>query len=174
MKQPDLLTKRLILRSFTVDDARDVQRLAGNFNVAKMTLNIPHPYENGMAEEWISSHKDKSELGVELNYAIVSLKLGILLGAISLIHIESTQSSMGYWIGEEYWSKGYCTEAGIALIDHAFITLSLKRIYALHLSSNPASGKVMEKMGMKHYNTEIRADRFNKPASVEFYEIEST
>ncbi len=174
MKQPNLLTKRLILRSFTLDDAHDIQRLAGNLNVAKMTLNVPHPYENGMAEEWISSHKEKSELGVELNYAIVSLKLGTLLGAISLIHIESTQSSMGYWLGEQYWSKGYCTEAGIALINHAFIALSLKRIYALHLSDNPASGKVMQKLGMKHYATETRADRFGKAASVEFYEIDST
>jgi len=120
MNQPNLLTERLVLRSFTIKDARDVQRLAGNINVAKMTLNIPHPYENGMAEEWINSHKEKSESGTQLSYAIESLNLGVLLGAISLTHIEPSQANMGYWVGEQYWGKGYCTEAGVALISHAF------------------------------------------------------
>ena len=95
----------------------------------------------------------------------------MLLGAISLIEIEPKQANMGYWIGEQYWDKGYCTEAGAALIDHAFSVLSLKRVYALHLFTNPASGRVMQKMCMKHYNTEQRTDRFGKPASMEFYEI---
>ena len=174
MNQPDLLTERLILRSFTTADARDVQRLAGNINVAKMTLNIPHPYENGMAEEWINSHKEKTQSGSQLSYAIVSLNLGVLLGAISLTHMEPTQANMGYWVGEQYWGKGYCTEAGVALVNHAFSALSLKRVYALHLSSNPASGKVMQKIGMRYYATEERPDRFGKPASMEFYEIECT
>ena len=95
MEQPYILTARLILRSFTASDARDVQRLAGNINVAKMTLNVPHPYENGMAEEWIESHKEKAESGTQLNYAIESLQLGVLLGAISLIEIEPKQTNMG-------------------------------------------------------------------------------
>lgn len=174
MNQPNILTERLILRSFITDDARDVQRLAGNLNVAKMTLNIPHPYENGMAEEWINSHKEKPQSGSQLSYAIVSLNLGVLLGAISLTHMERMQANIGYWVGEQYWGKGYCTEAGIALINHAFTALSLKRVYALHLSSNPASGRVMQKMGMKHYNTEKRPDRYGKPATMGFYEIECT
>ena len=174
MEQPYILTERLILRGFIAGDARDVQRLAGNINVAKMTLNVPHPYENGMAEEWIESHQEKTESGTQLSYAIESLQLGVLLGAIGLIEIEPTQANMGYWVGEQYWGKGYCTEAGVALIDHAFTVLSLKRVYALHLSINPASGRVMQKMGMKHYKTEQRTDRFGKPASMEFYEIECT
>ena len=174
MNQPNILTERLILRSFTLGDARDVQRLAGNLNVAKMTLNIPHPYENGMAEDWINSHMEKTGSGVQLSYAIESLQLGVLMGAISLTHMETTQANLGYWVGEQYWGKGYCTEAGKALICHAFDALSLKRVYALHLTSNPASGRVMEKIGMTHYATEERQDRCGKPASMEFYEIECT
>jgi ribosomal-protein-alanine N-acetyltransferase len=58
MIQPDLKTERLLLRRFRLDDASDVQKLAGNVNVSKMTLNIPYPYKPGMSEEWISSHQD--------------------------------------------------------------------------------------------------------------------
>ena len=50
MKQPILTTERLTPRSFNRDDASLVQKLAGNYNVSKTTLNIPHPYEDGMAE----------------------------------------------------------------------------------------------------------------------------
>ncbi len=64
-------TKRLLLRSFELSDAKDVQRLAGDRAIADTTLNIPHPYEDGMAEEWISVHRLKFEAGELSNFAIV-------------------------------------------------------------------------------------------------------
>ena len=50
---PPLLTERLLLRSFTLEDAQDVQRLAGDSDVASTLTNMPHPYEDGMDEEWM-------------------------------------------------------------------------------------------------------------------------
>ena len=57
MKQPEVNTKRLLLRGFLNKDAKDVQALAGNFKIAKTTLNIPHPYRDGMAKKWIETHQ---------------------------------------------------------------------------------------------------------------------
>jgi [ribosomal protein S5]-alanine N-acetyltransferase len=55
MKQiPRLETKRLILRPFENADAADVMRLAGDRAIADTTTNIPHPYREGMAEDWMS------------------------------------------------------------------------------------------------------------------------
>ena len=54
-KRPELKTDRLLLRPFTLADAPVVQRLAGDRDIAVNTLTMPHPYEDGMAEEWIGT-----------------------------------------------------------------------------------------------------------------------
>lgn len=59
------------------------------------------------------------------------------------------RAEMGYWIGKPCWNRGYCSEAAEALLKYGFETLGLNRIFAHHMSSNPASGKVMQKIGMK-------------------------
>jgi ribosomal-protein-alanine N-acetyltransferase len=55
-ERPTLETARSVLRPFILADAPDVQRLAGERDVASTTRNIPHPYANGMAEQWIRTH----------------------------------------------------------------------------------------------------------------------
>ena len=61
--QPTLETERLILRPFRLDDAKRVQLLAGRREIASTTLNVPHPYEDGMAEQWISTHESVFQAG---------------------------------------------------------------------------------------------------------------
>ena len=65
-KLPTLTTDRLVLRAFTLDDAPRVQALAGRMEIARTTLTIPHPYEDGMAEEWISTHAQDLRIRAQL------------------------------------------------------------------------------------------------------------
>ncbi len=154
IEQPILHTRRLILRPFTLADAADVQRLAGAYEIASTTAVIPHPYEDGMAETWISSHPGQLADGTGIVYAITLRGTGVLCGAVGLaLKPEHQRAELGYWIGVSYWGQGYCTEAAGALCDHGFRALGLHRILAMHLARNPASGRVMQKIGMRHEGT---------------------
>ncbi len=150
MKQrPTLETKRLILRPFELSDAKEVQRLAGDRAIADTTLNIPHPYEDGMAEQWIATHHPMVDAGELCNFAIVIEHSEELVGGISLTIVPRFQrAELGYWIGKPYWNNGYCSEAGRSVIDYGFGALNLNRIHASHFSRNPASERVLQKLGM--------------------------
>ena len=149
-EMPVLRTERLVLRPFALSDAADIQRLAGEWEIADTTLNISHPYEDGMAEEWIATHKPRFEEGKLCNFAITLRDSGDLVGAVGLVITRRfDHAELGYWIGKPYWGKGYCTEAARAVIGYGFTHLDLHRIHASHMARNPASGRVMENTGMK-------------------------
>jgi RimJ/RimL family protein N-acetyltransferase len=148
--RPTLLTKRLVLRPFRMEDAPEVQRLAGAREVAATTATIPHPYEDGMAEAWIASHRETAESGEDVVFAITLREGGALVGAIGMrVKPRHERAELGYWVGVPYWGKGYATEASRAMLDHGFGALGLRRIYAHHFVSNAASGRVLLKIGMK-------------------------
>ena len=149
--QPTLETERLILRPLHPSDAKQVQLLAGDRQIAATTMNIPHPYPDGVAEKWISSNESAYLEGKRVIFAITLKNSDLLIGAISLVNIvKNHQAELGYWIGVPYWNKGYCTEAGEAVLHYGFKEKGLNRIHACYLSSNPASGRVLEKLGMIH------------------------
>jgi RimJ/RimL family protein N-acetyltransferase len=147
--QPTLRTRRLVLRPFEAADAAIVQRLAGAAAVADTTLNIPHPYEDGMAEAWIQTHGPMYAGGEQAVFAITEAAAAVV-GAVGLrLELRHCRAELGYWIGVPYWGRGYATEAVQAVIAFGFTMLDLNRIDARHLSRNPASGRVMQKVGMR-------------------------
>ena len=146
---PTLATARLILRPFAPEDAGTVQLFAGDREVAATTINVPHPYPDGAAAAWINSH---AALWVErraMSLAITERATGALVGATGLaITAPDRRAELGYWIGRPYWNRGYATEAARAMVEYGFGPLGLHRIMARHLARNPASGRVLEKVGM--------------------------
>lgn len=151
---PTLITTRLILRPFTLDDAPAVKDLVGEWEIAETTGSIPHPYELEMAEEWISTHQEAFDKSEAVSLAITLKAQGELIGAIG-IHINNTHrlAEIGYWTGKPYWNEGYCTEAAGELLGYAFEELDLNRVQARHMTKNPASGRVMQKIGMIYEGT---------------------
>lgn len=156
LPQPSLYTARLRLRPLVSDDAPDVQRLAGDAAVASTTLNVPHPYLDGMAEGWIATLDDAFADDQIVTFGIVvrddgdeSDARGVLVGTIALrLELDDARADLGYWIGVPHWRHGYATEAVRAVLKYGFDTLRLHRIHASHLTRNPASGRVMQKAGM--------------------------
>ncbi len=148
-QQPTLETKRLVLRPFSLEDAKKVQQLAGDRRIAEMMLTIPHPYEDGMAEEWIPTLAEKFASGEMVDFAITLREGGTLVGAVGLtINKQHEKAELGYWIGADYWGQGYCTEATGAMVRFGFDYLQLNRVQGHHLTKNPASGRVMLKVGL--------------------------
>ncbi|MEY4527408.1 MAG: hypothetical protein RL768_1127 [Nitrospirota bacterium] len=161
---PTLSTERLLLRQFLPTDAPRIRELAGAKEIAAGTL-LPHPYEDGTAEEWIATQQKYFEAGTTLYFAITLTQGQAMIGSIGLDIVEAHRHArLSYWLGVPYWNRGYCTEAVAAVLSYGFRQLELNRIYSPHFLGNDASGRVLQKAGMtyegrmrEHY---FRFDRF--------------
>ena len=102
-----------------------------------------------MAEAWISEHANRFAKELSVDFAIELKSENILVGNISLMMSKAhCKAEIGYWIGEEFWNKGYCTEAMREVVRYAFEVRGLNKITCRHVMTNPASGKVMLKSGL--------------------------
>lgn len=148
--RPTLETKRLLLRPFFPSDAEVQQILANDREIAANTRTIEFPYPEGAALKWIEQHADMWKNGKSAIFAICLKSTGELTGAIGLEISEQDQNAeLGYWIGRDYWGQGICSEAAREVVRFGFETLAVNKIHAHHMTRNPASGRVMEKIGMK-------------------------
>ncbi|MGH1364464.1 MAG: GNAT family N-acetyltransferase [Calditrichia bacterium] len=146
---PVFHTERLTMRSFQLSDASEVQRLAGDYAIAKTTLGIPHPYPERAAEEWIGSLAESYRTNQLANFAITLREKKALIGSIGLIlTLDHKRAEAGYWIGKPYWRNGYASEALGAILYFGFHTLSLNRIHAQVFAGNPSSERVLIKNGL--------------------------
>jgi [ribosomal protein S5]-alanine N-acetyltransferase len=167
---PHLVTGRLLLRPFVPTDAPTVEQLAGAWEVADTTLSMPHPYPPGGATGWIGSHEAAWNAKEHLTLGICVAEMpDDIIGAITLtLAMAHARGELGYWIGRGMWGRGYATEAGRALVAFGFANLQLNRIQAQHFLRNPASGRVLEKIGMQregvHRQKYRRWERFEDVA----------
>jgi ribosomal-protein-alanine N-acetyltransferase len=145
-----LETDRLILKPPCVEDVEAIAAVATDWRVAEMTL-VPHPYLPADALVWIGRAKESWETHGFGGLAVFTRTGGIFIGAIGLRPKESPRhASSGYWFCPSVWGKGYATEALREILRFGFEVIGLERIEANHLLINPASGRVMEKAGLRH------------------------
>lgn len=140
-------TERLILRPLTEADIPELVPLIGDRRVAATTLRIPHPFREQDARDFLSSAAKENELrlGIRLRDG------GVFIGGMGLHpYAEHKRAELGYWLGVPYWGHGYATEAGRAVVKYGFEKCGLNRIFAGHFKHNPASGRVLSKIGMKY------------------------
>jgi RimJ/RimL family protein N-acetyltransferase len=151
IKQPTLETERLILRPFAPKDAPNLARLAGRREIADTTISIPHPYSEPQARQWLAGNVDLFGKGKVVVFGVQLKSDTKLVGSVGLrdIEAEHAQAELGFWIAIECWGKGYATEAACAVVTFGFEQLELNRIYAHHMVRNPASGRVLAKIGMQ-------------------------
>ncbi len=141
---PVLETKRLALRAPRLEDAKTVAMLANDRRIAENMPRIPHPYKVSDAEDFIAGANKASGNAVFL----ITLRDKTVIGGCG-VHPQEQTPSLGYWLGVNYWGKGYATEALHAVVDYAFTDLGHDALSASARVTNPASRRVLEKCGFQ-------------------------
>lgn len=137
-------TPRLLLRPGWGEDAPAVARAIADETVVRNLASAPWPYGMADAEAFLAAPRDPalpSFLITERTEAAPRI-----VGACGLGRRASGAVELGYWIARAHWGQGFATEAGAALVEIAR-TLKLPRLEASHFVDNPASGRVLEKLG---------------------------
>lgn len=140
-----LETERLILRPITLEDAEDLFEYASDPENTKHTFPTHQSLEES---QWIIANLFmRNPLG---NFAIELKENGKMIGTCDLrVNEDEKSAELAYAINKKYWGKGYAPEAAGKLLDFAFNTLKIERVWAKYAAENSASGRVMEKIGME-------------------------
>ena len=159
---PTLSSDRLILRPLKRSDAVDLYEYASDEEVSKHVLWEPHQHIS-QSRDFIRASIRQYHSGFPGSLAIVEKKSMKMIGTIGFMWIQSDNSAaeVGYSLSRDFWNRGIMTEALKAVIAHGFGSMNLNRIEAQHETTNPASGAVMRKCGMKLEGT-LRQRLYNK------------
>jgi RimJ/RimL family protein N-acetyltransferase len=145
-------TERLLLRPLRDADAARLVKLVNHVEIAHMLATMPHPYSLSDAEDFLDSVRalpaNAANFAITLKDAPDELIGGIGYGPpANRADKPSDEIDFGYWLGLDYWGKGYASEAATAVIRHAFEVNSIDQIDTEYLTINPASGRVLTKTG---------------------------
>lgn len=143
-------SQRLLLRPIWPEDWRDLLGGIADEGVVRNLAKAPWPYHEKDAREFTS-------LPIEPHFPrflITRARDAALVGCIGIDRSDAFEdgAELGYWIARQHWGQGFATEAGRAVLQVA-ATLGYKRVMAMHFLDNPASGRVLEKLGFEPNGT---------------------
>ena len=145
-----LETERLFLRQLRDEDAVALSKYGSNFDIARMTGSFPHPFPLLSAEFKILHLRAQNRRNLAYPYAITEKGNDSMIGIVDLFRRTETDNlEFGYWIGEPFWGKGYASEACRALMGEADRHFGSSPLKAGVFSDNPASVRVLEKLGFR-------------------------
>jgi RimJ/RimL family protein N-acetyltransferase len=140
-------TERLLLRPGWIQDAPALFAAIADEGIVRNLASAPWPYAMANAESYLTTERAPGEPSM----LILRRTEGApeLVGAIGFGRRPDGETEFGYWIARPFWGRGYATEAGRAAIAMGRDSLRLRRVSSGHFLDNPASGRVLEKLGFK-------------------------
>lgn len=142
-ERPELVTSRLLLRRPNNGDVDAIVSIVGDWDVARRLARIPYPYgvadarfflEQVVPSEWV--------------WAMTLHGSDKLVGAVGLTpETGIATAELGYWLSPAHWGLGITTEAADAVVSFGFETLNLSYLTSGYFEDNPASGRVLDKLG---------------------------
>ncbi|WP_230482527.1 GNAT family N-acetyltransferase [Sphingomonas sp. Leaf21] len=139
--RPDLDTTRLSLRRPAEHDVDAIVSIVGDWDVARRLARVPHPYGSRDARFFL-----ERVVPAEWVWAITLRDADRMIGAVGLTP-ERDAAELGYWLSPAHWGQGIATEAAGAVVDFGFERLGLARLTSGYFEDNPASGRVLAKLG---------------------------
>jgi RimJ/RimL family protein N-acetyltransferase len=140
MALPIIETQRLILRPLLSDEP-DFLALAGDWDVARMTSDIPHPLVPAQAKAWLRPNGNDVRFAIDV--------YGRMIGGVGYFRRRNGAAELGFWLGRPHWGFGLATEAAMAIVRRGFTCDGHMAFSSAHFVDNPASARVLEKLGFE-------------------------
>lgn len=142
-----LETDRLVLRPIDAGDIEAIADACNDQSLARQTSRIPHPFTNEHAAAFVAKAAREWRDGAARRFAICDTRG--LLGCLSLVAAPSNGFELSYWLIAAARGQGIAEEAARAAISFAVLELGAERFTAGYFADNPASAKVLEKLGFE-------------------------
>lgn len=155
-----LETARLRLRPMRPEDAGEMHAYASDPEVARHMLWAAHESLQE-TENFLRFVRERYARGDPAGWGLEELASGRFIGTcgIQSWHPEHARAELGYVLAREHWSRGLMTEAVAAAVEFGLDRIGFNRLEARCFEGNPASARVLEKVGMTHEGTS-RASHF--------------
>ncbi|WP_195599337.1 GNAT family N-acetyltransferase [Longibaculum muris] len=142
------------IRKWQIDDQYDLAKILNNQKIMNhLRDGLPYPYTVEDAKEYISSMLQANQ---EKMFAFAISVDEHVIGSISVTRLDNIHSctgELGYYIGEDYWGKGYATCAVKQVCQYVLNHSDILRIFAEPFAYNTASCRVLEKAGFLYEGT---------------------
>ena len=159
MFEKKFLTERLFIREYRKTDIDSFLKVIRQPGIYATTYGIPQGYSRFRAEWWLKTIKENMRSNIAYEFGVFMRKTGRYIGNVGLINVsfEHNRADISYYIDKDYMNNGYATEAAQEMLKYGFEKFGFNKIQGVCMSCNPASRRVMEKIGMKFEGT-LRQD----------------
>jgi [ribosomal protein S5]-alanine N-acetyltransferase len=142
-------SERLLLRPPEFRDVAAITTWLGDYDIAKNLASAPHPYREEDAEAHVARSIEARALGEGYHFSVLRRADGVFMGQCGL-RLKEGRFRLGYWLGKPFWGLGFASEAAGRVLAYAFDDLKADGVSAGWFHDNPASGRVLEKLGFRH------------------------
>ena len=149
---PSIKTERLTLRPLELRDAPAPAAASSDWDVARMVSTLPFPHPAIAVEGFILIEQARRALALDHVFAIETRDgrvIGVCGAHVRGRDYQGRNVEIGYWLGRPHWGRGYATEAAAAIADFG-VELGRGPLIARHFADNPASGRVLSKIGFRY------------------------
>lgn len=152
-----LLTDRLVLRPTRGTDSDRAFEIQSDWNVTRMLRMASFPPDREEIESWFADHQRQWSAGEAYRFAVERRER--LIGLVDIDEIADGNGELGYWFERASWGHGYASEAALAVVRFALDVVGLSGLRSGHATDNPASGRVLLKLGFRPRDTVRRSSR---------------